>query len=355
MTDINEAFLDGALEQFIRQQIAKQMNRSSVTTDLFRKESGMGKNVAWDISVGTGTGQVFDDGADVGVFNTDTQVLATLQWGEYGDAFKLTGRAEDVAQFSRTDLGQTFFFKMNEARERAAKKINDDIWTGDGSGSPQKIFGITASGGPMDSTGSYGGQSRVTYPQWQGIKLGNGGIPRSISLDTIEYGLEQSYIASGKNPTYGVTTANVWRLLCQLVDDDRRTNYDTQIRGEVIGVKLGYNAVEVNGIPVFRDISVPKGNLVFFHEPSWCVEYLPVAPSRIARGKIVATTPVAGMPQEQLMIGAPKTGGPLVASVIALSSLGNYERWMLDVPLQLRNTRPNASLWITDILARIET
>jgi hypothetical protein len=354
MTDINEALLDPALEQFIRQQIAKQYNRSSVTTDLFRKEPGMGKNVAWDISVGTGTGQVFDDGADVGTFNTDTQVLATLAWGEYGDAFKLTGRAEDVAQFSKTELGLAFFFKMNEARERAAKKVNDDIWTGDGSGSPQKIFGITAANGPMDTAGSYGGQSRITYPQWQGTKLGNGGIPRPITLDTIEYGLEQSFTASGKNPTYGVTTPNVWRLLCTLVDDDRRINQDTQIRGEAIGVKLGYNAVEVNGIPVFRDISVPKGNLVFFHEPSWCVEFLPVAPSRIARGKIMATTPLAGLPQEQLMVGAP-VGGPLVANIIALSSLGNYERWQLVSTLQLRNTRPNASLWITDILARTES
>lgn len=355
MTDINEALLDPALEQFIRREIAKQYNRSSVTVDLFRKEPGIGKNVSWDISVGTGTGQVFDDGADVSTFNTDTEVLATLPWAEYGDAFKITGRAEDVAQFSRTELGNAFFFKMNQARERAAKKINDDIWTADGSASPQKLWGITASAGPLDSTGSYGGQSRSTYPQWQGIKIANGGVPRSINLDTIEYGLEQVFTASGKAPTYGLTTPNVWRLLCSLVDDDKRVNFDgLSLRGIPITTALGYQYVEVNGIPVFRDISVPKGNLVFFHEPSWCVEYLPTAPSRIARGKIMATVPIAGLPQEQLMLGAPM-GGPLVANAIVLSSAGNYDRWMLDTTLQLRNSRPNASLWIQDILARVES
>src|SRR5205823_7131094 len=50
MTTIDEAFLDPAFEQFIREKISKQMNRSSVTADLLRKEPGIGKNVAWDIS-----------------------------------------------------------------------------------------------------------------------------------------------------------------------------------------------------------------------------------------------------------------------------------------------------------------
>ena len=81
--------LNPALEQFIRKEVVKQYNRSSVTTHLLRKEVGMGKNLAWDVSVGTGTGQVFDEGQVISVFNADTEVLATLPWAEYGDAFKI--------------------------------------------------------------------------------------------------------------------------------------------------------------------------------------------------------------------------------------------------------------------------
>ena len=33
----------------------------------------------------------------VATFNKDDEVIATLPWSEYGDAFKITGRAEDAA------------------------------------------------------------------------------------------------------------------------------------------------------------------------------------------------------------------------------------------------------------------
>lgn len=354
MTDINLALLDPGLEQFIRREIAKQYNRSSVSTDLVRKDPGIGKNLAWDISVGTGTGQVFDDGQTVSTFNADTEVLATLPWAEYGDAFKITGRAEDAASLSNTELGQTWFFKMNQARERAAKKFNDDLWTGDGTPAPQKLLGFTATNGPFDLTGSYGGQSRITYPQWAGIKLANGGVPRAITLDLIEYGFELVFNASGKVPTYGVTTSNIWRLLASMADGERRKNQETRVRGELISISMGYEFVEVNGVPVFKDISVPTGNLIFFHEPSNVIEYLRTAPSRIARGKIMATTPMAGLPQEQLMMGAP-SGGPLVANVISLPSQGNFESWMVVTTAQFRTSRPNANLWIADIAFRAES
>lgn len=354
MADVTFASLDPALEQFIRKEVAKQYNRSSVSTDFVRKEPGIGKNLAWDISVGTGTGQVFDDGQVVSTFNNDTEVLATLQWAEYGDAFKITGRAEDAAALSNTDLGQTWFYKMNQARERAAKKFNDDLWSGDGSASPQKLKGFVSTDGPFDLTGSYGGQSRITYPQWAGIKLANGGIPRAITLDIIEYGFELVFTASGKVPTYGMTTPNCWRLLASLEEGSKRRLQDVRIRGEIINVSMGYEYVEVNGVPVFKDISVPSGNLVFFHEPSNCIEFLRTAPSRIARGKVMATTPLAGLPQEQLMMGAP-VGGPLVANLIALPASGNFENWMVVTTAQFRCTRPNANLWIADIAPRAES
>lgn len=352
------ATLNGALEQYIRQKVVKQYNRSHTTAHLIRKEVGIGKNLAWDVSVGTDTGQIFDDGEVVSTFQTDTELLATLPWSEYGDAFKITGRAEDGAQFSRTDLGNTWMFKMIQARERAAQKINTDIWSGAGTGSPQKLSGLTlASGGPLSVSGTYAGtMDRGTYPQTQGITLSNGGIPRGISLSLIEYGFEQVFNASGKTPTWGMTTSNIWRVLCELDGGNRRTMQEVYIRGQKLNIALGFNAVEVNGIPVFKDVSVPTGYLAFFSEDSIALEYLPTAPSRIARGKIMATTPLAGLPQEQEMTGAPTNGvGPLVANIIALPAVGNFESWMIDCTLGLKVDRPNAHLLIKDIAFRAES
>lgn len=350
MADITAGSLSPALEQFIRETVVKQYNRSTVTTNLMMKEVGMGKNLAWDVSVGTGTGQVFDDGQVVSTFNADTEALATLPWAEYGDAFKITGLAEDSAQYSRTNLGNVWLYKMIQARERAGKLINDDFWTGAGTTAPQRLFGVTmAANGPLSPTGTYANISRVTYPQFQGIILGNGGIPRAISMGLIQYGFEQVFNASGKVPTFGVTTSNIWRLLCELAGGERRVNQEAYIRGQKLTMSMGFHSVEINGVPVFKDISVPSGYLAFFSEDSIGFEYLPTNPTRVQRGKIMATVPLLGLPQEQSYEGAPGGSLPLVANVIALPSQGNFESWMLDTTLQTKTVRPNAHFLITDI------
>lgn len=355
MAETNTGNLNPALEQFIREKVVKQYNRSTVTTNLMTKEVGMGKNLAWDVSVGTGTGQVFDDGQIVGTFNADQEVLATLPWAEYGDAFKITGLAEDSAQFSRTSLGNVWMFKMMQARERAGKLVNDDFWTGTGATAPQRLFGVTmASNGPLSPTGTYANVNRVTYPQFQGIVIGNGGIPRPLHMGLIHYGFEQVFNASGKQPTFGITTSNIWRLLCELAGGERRIMQEAYIRGQRLTMSLGFHAVEVNGVPVFKDISVPTGYLAFFSEDSIGFEYLPTNPTRIARGKIMATVPLLGLPQEQSYEGAPGGSAALVANVIALPSQGNFESWMIDVACQTKTVRPNAHFLISDIAFRAE-
>lgn len=355
MADTTFSAISPALEQRIRQEVKKQYNRSSVTTDLLPKQAGIGKNLAWDVSVGTATGQVFDDGQVVSTFNADTEILATLPWCEYGDAFKITGLAEDAAAFSNTQLGAAWVYKMMQARERAAQKINTDIWSATGTAGPQTLFGLTmTSGGPLSATGVYAGIDKAVQTQWQGIVLANAGIPRALSLSLIEYGFELVFNASGKQPTFGVTTSNIWRLLCELAGDQRRILQQVTMRGEQLNISMGFNAVEINGVPVFKDVSVPSGYLAFFNEQEIAVEYLPTAAARIQRGKIMATVPLAGLPQEQVMTGAPASGGPLVANVISLPSAGNFESWMLDCVIQLKITRCNAHLLIKDIAFRAE-
>jgi hypothetical protein len=355
MADTNFSAVNPALEQRIRREVSKQYNRSSLTTDLMPKQAGIGKNLAWDVSVGTATGQVFDDGQIVSTFNADTEILAILPWCEYGDSFKITGLGEDAAASSETQLGQLWVYKLMQARERAAQKVNTDVWLASGTPGPQTIFGLTmASGGPLSATGTYAGIDKAVQTQWQGIVLANGGIPRALSLSLIEYGFELTFNASGRQPTFGVTTSNIWRLLCELAGGERRIMQQVTMRGEQLNISLGFNAVEINGVPVFKDVSVPSGYLAFFREDSIAIEYLPTAPARLARGKIMATVPISGLPQEQVMLGAPTTGGPLIANVIALPSAGNFESWMLDVTIQLKVTRCNAHLLIKDIAFRTE-
>lgn len=353
MADINLSLISGALEQFIQQKVVRQYNRSSVTTNLLRKTPGKGKNLAWDVSIGTATGQIFDDGQIVTTFNSDTKRLATLPWSELGDAFKITGRAEDGAQFSQTELANQWLFELGECVTRCADIVNTQIWNGNGSAvGGQRLFGLAmTSNGPLSPTGTYANINRSVDTQFAGIRLSNGGVPRAVTLPLIEYGLEQVFNASGKQPTWGITTSNVWRLLCELNGSDRRVMQEVYVRGQKLNMSLGFHAVEVNGIPVFKDKDVPTGTLAFFHEESICIEFLPTAPSRIQRGKVMARVPIAGLPQEQDMTAAPPQV-PLIGNVIQLPSGGNFDSWMLDTTCGLEVNRPNAHLVITDIAFR---
>jgi hypothetical protein len=341
------ATISAALEQRIREKIQEQYNRSDLTANLLAKRRGKGKNCAYDITVGTDTGQIFDDGQVVSTFQTDTELLATLNWAEYGDAFKITGRAEDVAEGDNTELGRLFLKRLMQTRGRAAEKVNTDVWTGDGTGSPQKLLGITASAGPLDSTGIYAGQNRATYPQWAGNVYSNGGIVRAVNLDLFEIGFQDTGTASGQQPTFGITTPAIWRRVASLVAPERRSITDLTIRGQKLTVQMGFNAIEINGVPLFKDKAVPSGMCAFFNEAHIGLEYLPVAQSRIQRGKVRAMVPLNGTPQE--MDGKVPGGEPLMAALIELPAAGNFDNWMLDATIQLWCDQPNSHFLIKDL------
>jgi hypothetical protein len=348
MADTNFAAVTNALEQRIRQKLADQTNRSTVTLNLLAKKRGKGKNVAFDATFGTDTGQIFDDGQVVSTFQADTEQPATLQWGEYGDAFKVTGRAEDASAGDGTELDQLFVVKLRQARMRAAEKINQDLWTGDGSASPQKIHGITATAGPLAATGIYAGINRASFGQWAGNVFANGGVPRALSLSLVQTAFAATFDASGKSPTFGLAPSSIFNRLAELTNQDRRFMQEVMIRGQKITLQEGWEAIEINGKPVFRAREVPSGTLAFFHADHLYVEFLPVAPTRMARGKVKAMVPLAGTPQEQ-MDGKVLESEALMAALIELPSAGNFDSWMLDTNVQLVCDEPHSHFLLQDL------
>jgi hypothetical protein len=344
-----------ALEQLYRARIVRQQNRSDVTMSLIRKVAGGGKNCAYDVSVGSDTGQVFDDGQIVSVYNNDTEAPAILQWSEVGDAFKLTGKAQDAAAGSATELGNLFLKKLTDARMRAAEKGNTEIILGDGSPAPQRMQGLMATGGGLDSSGTYAGISRTTYAQWAGNKLSNAGVPRAISLSLVEQLFDLIFTAGGGKPTWGVTTPVIWSALGQLVNDTKRINQDIYIRGEKLSADMGYESIIINGVPIFRDKAWPAGSLAVFNDENIQMVYLPVAPDRMARGsKFIGMLPLSGTPQELAMSEGKLPNGagqPLMAALIELPAAGDLNQYMLKATCTVSIDRCNAHGLITDIAA----
>ena len=62
--------------------------------------------------------------------------------------------------------------------------------------------------------------------------------------------------------------------------------------------------------------------------------------------------PIAGLPQEQDMNGAPGMK-PLTANIIQLPAGGNFDSWMLNTTGGLEVVRPNAHLQIRDIQFKV--
>lgn len=344
----NFAQVSVALEQEYRHRVTKQPNRATLLLNLAPKRVGKGKNVAFDISVGTDIGQVFDDGQDVTVFNNDTELPVTFPWCEYGDAFSITGRAEDAAAGDGTELANLWLKKLIDARDRAAVKAQLDLMTGSGVGSPQNLFGLFAANGPLDSTGSYGGQSRTTYPQWAGNKFLNGGIPRPVSIKLIEDSIDAVYVASGTTPDFYITTPAIWQKIAQIQGPNRQLTQTVHVRGQEIALDSGYNWVLINGLPIFKDKDIPAGTFAGLNFQHWGIETLPVAPARLARSSVLGQFAIAGTPQEQSG-QAGDVGDPLVATLYILARTGNKTSAELLVTVQTWSDKSNAHLWLGDL------
>lgn len=345
------ADVQNALEQRIRARISRAPNRSTVLLNLLPKRPGSGKNCAFDVTFGTATGQNFDDGVAVSTFNKDDEVLATLPWSEYGDAFKVTGRAEDASAGDGTELGQLYLKKLTQSAQRAVDKIDADLYTAAGTASPQKFHGLVAANGPLDSAGTYAGLARGTYTQWAGNKLFNGGTPRAITLDLVESGFEACYTGDGTQPDICVAGPTLWRKLATLVAPERRYVQEVTIRGQNIVLDGGYKAIEINGVPIFKDRRCPNTMFLGLNTQHIGIEALPPAQARMARGEILAMVPLAGTPQEQSGLMQTDTG--LYSQLISLGKEGNSSRFQLTGHYALWCDMPKAHFWIGDLDASL--
>jgi hypothetical protein len=332
------ALVQNALEQYIREgQSTRQMNRAAVTLGLLRKEEHVGKNVAFDVRVGTGTGETYADGQDVTVFGNDTDRLATLPWGIYGNAFKVTALAESGAATSRTELARLFVSKLMDTADRVAAKINVDLHTGNGT-SPQ-MHGFNATAGPLDATGVYAGIDRAVDTQWASNEEGTAG---AITIADYEAMLDTIYVASGSVPDLITTTPALWRKTADLLRADGSARYNIldhsiELRGETIKLQGGANALFIDGVPIIKDKDVPTGVVNFYDTRHVLLKWMP--PNDRIRAKDLALIPIAGTPEEQT--GA-RGKTPLMMRVRALAEAGDYSATQGVVWTQLSCDRPNS-------------
>lgn len=356
MADSNLAAVRAALEQRFRDGVvARQPNRSTVTLNLFPKMPGKGKNIAFDITVGTAIGRYYDDGEDVSTFNDDTELPTTLDWAEVGDAMAVTGRAEDTSAANSNELGRLYLKKLKDCRDRVAAKANLELIIGDGTTAPQKFLGLLGAGGPLDSTGTYGTVPRATYPQFAGNRLANGAVPRPVTHALIAEALRAVYDRTGEVCDCMVTTTALWDKIALLVEDQNRYVKQATIGGRKFTADAGYEIVMYRGIPILKEKDMVTQTLVGLSMNHVGMEILPVAAATADRGDVIAKLPIAGTPEEQGMspqevaARAGISSIPLLACLYKLARTGRKSKFQLVFTAQVWCDRPASCFILEDL------
>jgi hypothetical protein len=346
VADSDVAALSDALEQRVRRKLVRQPNRATVFLNLINKQFGSGKNCAFDVSVGTADGQNFDDGEAVSTWNNDTELMAILAWAIYGDAFRITGLAESIAAGEPTELARLYIKKLIDAGGRTASKLNKALYSGTGGTSPQQLHGVSSGTGPMSDSGSYAGIDRSSHVQWAATVSDNGAVDRNLTVGVIEDHLEAMYVASGRQPHYILTTPTLWSAYARLVAPEKRYLQEVTIRGETIKLDGGWRALEINGIPIFKDKDCTAKEMVFVDDDHLVLEQLP--DPEVLKGRAIASIPIAGTPQEQAGTIPDRPG--LMARVIELGRAGDMTPFQMIVHTQLTSDRCNAHGRLTDLI-----
>lgn len=336
MATVNYSQVANTLQTRFMDEIIEQINRSTVAMQLFEKGPGTtGKRLDWGVSFGTAVGAARAEGADVASFNDDDKEPATLDFGNYDDAFKITGKAIRAAAAAGNprQLAALFNENMMDSIERLAKGINQDLYSG--SGATNFIHGMTASAGPLDATGTYANIDRGSFAQWASNELLNGGVLRALTLHLMREMRRTIREASGKRPDLIITSPAIFEKYAEIFDTERRWVDQIRMRGQEIKLDGGHQVLEFDGIPMFDDVDCPDNDMLFLNTRFMKVKQLPdVGAGNPAQAQVN----LRGTPEEQLNN---RSRGNIVARVNPLARSGDYVNFQLICYPQLQSTRCN--------------
>ncbi len=342
----NLAAIVAAYAELLGPRVTGQMNRQAPLLGRLRKEGEGGPTCAWDVTMSGATAGTFAEGADVadGDIAQDTDLMATLAWGEYRSNFGMTGKAKAVAQSAGTSppaLVNRFAKDLMASAQELGRTLNGACYTGSGS---EAIIGLQTA---LSATGSYAGINKATYAEWAGNEDGNSGTPRPLTKTIIDTMEAKIFKRSGKRFDIAVTTPESATKYESLFDAQKQvininTN-DLSVSGAQGGgvnynVEAGETGLTYKGVGVLRDAECPAGHLFLINSDHIRVRYLPL---------IINNETGAVATLESILDGNAPSG--LMAHLKRLGPSGDAEKWSLVVYPQLEINKVNAHGMIFDI------
>lgn len=338
------ASVQAAFQTRFEPMLTNQINRAIVLMRLLGVKPADGKNITWDVRFGdrhAATAPI-NDGADVTVFNNDTKVPATLNYGTYHDAFGISGKALAAASVAGQpeQLVDLFADELNDSTERLASAMAEDIYLGDGS--TNQFHGLLDPTIPaIGDVGIYANINRATYPQWKGNVVNANG-------DDIEFGhmrelRRKIYEASGEKPDLWVCDAWQHEKYAELFKTDRRYIQEVRLAGRApIVLDGGYQVLEFDGVPIIEDVQCPPGKICALNTRHIIPRQLMNVQGPVTGG--MGTIRLGGTPEDQLGPGRIS----MAAFILPLAKTGDMHKFGLYVYPQIQIKRAQAMGYITN-------
>lgn len=156
---------------------------------------------------------------------------------------------------------------MNDASSQAISLLTNALFNNTGTNA-QQLSGLPQA---VSDTGTYGGISRATYPNWGSIAIAEGSTAPtrdSVLLDIIKVIAGQSGGPGGERPTFGVCGPLTWHKLATDFAAQERYNVNpggSYADGE-FGAQAMFQALSVGGVPIYLDANCPEGTIYYLNE-----------------------------------------------------------------------------------------
>jgi hypothetical protein len=338
------AAVSAALSQTFEGDLQRQYNRLAVAASLIQAERGRGKNCAWDVEFSGAAADAVAEGSDIddAEYTTDQPVPALLSWATYRQSFKISETEADAAASSLGTpdaLLDMFGERVLNAHHKLCSTVNVDIFNGVGVNQRGVPNLVGLYGGAIEPTGLYAGISRQQFPEWSGNVLGNGGVPRPLTIDLMAQLEQNIFDACGEPPNLILASSGVLRKYENFFESVRRVVSDG--RGPM---DFGAGAANLfyKGIPVIRDRNGTRGRLAMLNTNYLRMKYLPHINPGDALGhgdtKLVSSSG-----------NAITMATDIPARIVLLAKTGDNIKASVKTTIQLCMKRPNANGYIADI------
>lgn len=222
------------------------------------------------------TGGSFDglDEFDTGVTNTRKQ----LSWGPRGfyQSIVVPGIEEAV---NETDMQVLSLIaaQMDEAKISAQDALGTIFY---GVGVGKDFDGLTLIADDGTSTSSYGGLTRASTPQINGVVRTAVGGTLTLDLMAAEYDAVSAAGNAQESPNLLITDKATWSLYESLLTPTVRASYDTEgyplvtadtapgtaVRGQAFKGNQGFESLLYRGKPLVSDDKAPTGTIFYLNE-----------------------------------------------------------------------------------------